>query len=126
MLHKKGNSFHRECKGRVTASEYRQAISSALSQELGGAGSAAKETIKWTGASERTAKNWISGTYGPTAEHLIELMRHSDTILTVVLELAGRSEAMTAERLNRVRSELADVLSNLDAICVSNGEEREP
>lgn len=88
MLHKKGNSLHRECKGRVSASEYRQAISAALSQELGGAGKAAKATMRWTGASKRTAKNWISGSYGPTAEHLIELMRHSDTILDVVLSLA--------------------------------------
>lgn len=117
MLHKKGKSFHRECAERVSALEYRQAISSALTQELGGAGSAAKVVIRWTGASERTAKNWISGSYAPTAEHLIELMRHSDTVLAVVLELAGRSEAMTAERLKRVQTELTDILSNLGAIC---------
>ena len=95
----------------------REAISAALAQELGGAGSAAKVAIGWTGASERTAKNWISGSYGPTAEHLIELMRNSDTVLAVVLGLAGREEAMTTERLKRVRVELAAVLSNLDAIC---------
>ncbi len=123
MLHKKGNSFHRECAGPVSASEYREAISSALSQELGGAGSAAKVAIKWTGASERTAKNWLSGSYGPTAENLIELMRHSDTVLATVLELSGRGEAMTAERLKRVRTELAEVLSNLDAICGADGDE---
>ena len=123
MLHKKGNSFHRECVGRVSASEYRQAISSALTQELGGAGSAAKVAIRWTGASERTAKNWISGSYAPTANHLIELMRHSDTVLAVVLELAGRGEAITAERLQRVRTELVEILSNLDAICEEDGGE---
>ena len=60
MLHKKGSSFHRDGKGRISASEYRKAISTALSQELGGAGRAAKDTARWTGASERTAKNWIS------------------------------------------------------------------
>jgi hypothetical protein len=117
MLHKKGNSFHRECEGRVSASEYRQAIGSALSQQLGGAGQAAKATMRWTGASERTAKNWISGSYGPTAEHLIELMRNSDTVLAVVLELAGRNEAMTTERLGLVRNELVDILRSLDVIC---------
>lgn len=84
--------FHRECEGRVSASEYRQAISSALSQELGGAGRAAKDTARWTGASERTAKNWISATNGSTGENLIEQMRHSDTVLDVVLVLAGRDE----------------------------------
>ena len=119
MLHKKGNSFHRECEGRVSASEYRQAISTALSQELGGAGQAAKATMRWTGASERTAKNWISGSYGPTAEHLIELMRHSDTVLNVVLRLSGRPEAMTMERIKAARDELADVLEELDRMCGS-------
>ena len=72
MLHKKGSSFQRDCHGCVSASEYRQAISAALTQEIGVAGSAAKVAIGWTGASERTAKNWMSGSYGPTTEHLIE------------------------------------------------------
>lgn len=125
MLHKKGNSFHRDCKGRVSAPEYRRAISDALSQELGGAGSAAKVTMRWTGASERTVKNWISGSYGPTAEHLIELMRHSDTVLSVVLELAGRKEAMTTERLKRIKEELADVLTTLDVICAAGNDQIE-
>ncbi|MDX8347022.1 XRE family transcriptional regulator [Cognatiyoonia sp. IB215446] len=119
MLHKKGNSFHRECDGRVSASEYRQAISAALTQELGGAGRAAKAAMRWTGASERTVKNWISGSYGPTAEHMIELMRHSDTILNVVLGLAGRQEAMTTERIRAARDELAEVLEKLDLLCGS-------
>lgn len=121
MLHEKGSSFHRNCEGRVSASEYRQAISASLSQELGGAGQAAKATMRWTGASERTAKNWISGSYGPTGENLIELMRHSDTILAAVLELAGRREAIATERLDLVRNELAEILRSLDVICV--GEE---
>lgn len=123
MLHKMGNSFHRDCKGRVSASEYRRAISDALSEELGGAGSAAKVTMRWTGASERTVKNWMSGSHGPTAEHLIELMRHSDTVLAVVLKLAGREEAMTTERLKRIQKELADVLTTLDVICAAGDDQ---
>lgn len=117
MLHKKGSSFHRDGKGRVSASEYRKAISTALSQELGGAGRAAKDTARWTGASERTAKNWISATYAPTGENLIELMRHSDTILDVVLVLAGRDEDRMARRVSLARNELAEILRGLDAIC---------
>jgi len=117
MLHKTGSSLHRENAGRVSASEYRKAISAALAAELGGAGRAAKDTMMWTGASERTAKNWISGTYGPAAEHLIELMRHSDTVLAVVLDLAGRNEAITSIRLGLVRNELSDILRSLNVIC---------
>jgi len=122
MFHKKGNLFHRECEGLVSASEYRQAISSALSQELGGAGRAAKETARWTGASERTAKNWISKTYGPTGENLIELMRHSDTVFDIVLVLAGRHEERLARRFIFARDEVAEVLRGLDVICRSDGD----
>ena len=117
MLHKKGSSFHRDGKGRISASEYRNAISTALSQELGGAGRAAKDTARWTGASERTAKNWISATYAPTGENLIELMRHSDTVLDVVLVLAGRDGDRMARRVSLARNELAEILRGLDAIC---------
>lgn len=116
MFHKKGNIFHRTRQGAISQAEYREAIKSALSYELSGVSCAAKTTAKWTGASERTVKNWISGSYSPSGEHLIELMRHSDAALEVVLELAGRSEALTAERIKRVRRELATVLNKLDAI----------
>ena len=119
MFHKTGNTFHRTGQGAVSSAEYREAISAALSQELGGAGRAAKTMIRWTDVSERTAKNWISGSYGPAGEHLIELMRHSDTVLAVVLELAGRNEALSLERIKLVRQELASVLSRLDEICGS-------
>lgn len=123
MFHKKGNTFHRKCGERVSAAEYRKAISSALSQELGGAGRAAKSTMRWTGASERTAKNWISGSYGPTGENLIALMKHSDTVFAVVLELAGRSEEISAARLKLVREEPAGVLRDLDKICAEEGDQ---
>ena len=79
--------------------------------------------MRWTGASERTVKNWISASYGPTAEHLIELMRHSDTVFAVVLELAGRNETMATERLKRVKEELADVLTTLDSICAAEDDQ---
>lgn len=117
MFHKTGNTFHRTGQGAVSAAEYREAISAALSQELGGAGRAAKTTMRWTNVSERTAKNWIAGSYGPTGENLIELLRRSDAVLVVVLELAGRQEVLAAHRMGLLRRELASILCRLDEIC---------
>jgi hypothetical protein len=122
MFHKKGNIFHRSRQGAVSQVEYREAIGAALSYELGGAGRAAKTTTKWAGVTERTAKNWISGCCGPSGEHLLELMRHSDAVLAVVLGLSGRNEALSAERIKLVRQELVILLKNLDAICESQEE----
>ncbi len=116
MFHKKGNIFHRKRQGAVSQVEYREAISAALSYELGGAGRAAKVMTKWTGVTERTAKNWILGSHGPSGEHLLELMRHSDEVFAVVLGLAGRNEALATMRMERVRHELQSVLKALDVI----------
>ncbi len=65
-------------------------VAAAIGQELGGSHQAIKTLRRRTGASERTAKNWMSGTVGPSGAHLIELMRTSDVICEVVLILAGR------------------------------------
>ncbi|WP_371225832.1 XRE family transcriptional regulator [Roseovarius sp. 2305UL8-3] len=122
MFHKKGNIFHGGSQDLVSAVEYREAVRSALTYELGGAGRAAKATIKWTGVSERTAKNWIAGSYGPSGEHLIGLMKHSDAVLDAILGLAGRNEALAMERVRIVRRELVEVLKMLDEVCVSQSE----
>lgn len=122
MFHKTGNIFHRTSQGAVSQVEYREAISTALSYELGGAGRAAKVTTKWAGVTERTAKNWILGSCGPSGEHLLELMRHSDVVFAVVLGLAGRNEAIATMRMERVRHELQSVLEDLDVIYGSQND----
>ena len=118
MFHKKGNIFHGGRQDLVSAVEYREAVRSALTYELGGAGRAAKATIRWTGVSERTAKNWIAGSYGPSGEHLIGLMKHSDSVMDAVLGLAGRHETLATQRLALAKQELREVLKVLDVICV--------
>jgi len=44
---------------------YRTAIADALRRELGPTHQAIKTVMRWTGASERTAKYWLSGERGP-------------------------------------------------------------
>ncbi|EEE36205.1 hypothetical protein RKLH11_38 [Rhodobacteraceae bacterium KLH11] len=51
-------------------------------------------------------------------------MKHSDTVFAVVLELAGRSEAISIARLKLVREELAEILSDLDTICADEGDQK--
>ena len=53
--------------------KYRQEIAAALKRELGGTHQAIKTLMKWTKVSERTAKNWLGGTNGPSGEHLIRM-----------------------------------------------------
>lgn len=69
---------------------YRKAIADALHRELGPTHQAIKTAMRWTGASERTAKYWLSGERGPSGEHLILLVQHSDAVLVTILTMAER------------------------------------
>ncbi len=114
MFPKKGNVFP-NADGEVRLEvNYRQTIAAALHRELGDTHRAVKTTMRWTGASERTAKNWIAGSHGPSGEHLISLMRHSDEVLAGILSLAGRGEAIAAVRLVEVRGRLKKALQSID------------
>ena len=63
-------------------------IASALTSELKDRNSRAKLVAGWTGASERTVKNWISGRYAPCGRHLVVLAQHSDQVLNAILTMA--------------------------------------
>ena len=122
MFTKKGNVFP-NADGEVRLEvNYRQTVAAALHRELGGTHQAAKRTMRWTGASERTAKNWIAGSHGPSGEHLISLMRHSDEVLAGLLSLAGREEAAAAMRLVEVRGRLKTALQLIDAAIDGDGD----
>ncbi len=122
MFPKKGNVLpNADGEVRLEVS-YRQTIAAALHRELDGTHRAVKTTMRWTGASERTAKNWMAESHGPSGEHLISLMRHSDEVLAGLLSLAGREEAAAAMRLVEVRGRLKTVLQLIDAAIDGDGD----
>ena len=89
VVPKKGTIVHLEaCRDGLRA-----AIAAALADELGDTHRAVKTVMRWTGASERTVKYWLSGERAPSGEHLISLSRNSDAVFLAVLVLAGRVEA---------------------------------
>lgn len=116
MFPKMGKTFPDEDGRRVDRLEYQAAISTALKRELGGSHRAIKTAMKWTGVSERTAKNWFAGSHGPAGEHLIELLRNSDEVAAAVLLLSGRSELRVVAGLHQTRGTLRQVLEALDAL----------
>jgi hypothetical protein len=92
------------------------AVSYALKTELGSTHQAVKIVMRWTGAGERTVKNWFAGNCGPRGQHLVDLIRHSDDVLEVILILAGRQHIMAAQKLTEVRNELAKTVKLIDAL----------
>jgi hypothetical protein len=114
MFRKKGNKFPV-----VHAAEdaaYASSIADALRTELGQSHRATKTLMRWTGASDRTAKNWLSGAYGPSGTHLIQLARESDTVLATFLGLAGRNRHMLGADLLEIRTALATATQLIDEL----------
>jgi hypothetical protein len=93
---------------------YAASLAAALRVELEGMRGAAKTVMRWTGAGERTVKTWLGGTSGPSGEHLIRLMQHSDAVFTMVLRLSDRTPVDVADDLTVVRQHLMDGLAALE------------
>lgn len=63
----------------------------------------------WTGANERTVKNWISGRYAPCGRHLVVLAQHSDQVLNAILLMADRQGVLLAEKVEDLRQKVFEV-----------------
>lgn len=116
MLPKMGNKLPR--RGTTTAShlEFNRAIAEALRKELGGSHRAIKVVMRWTGASESAVKNWLAGSHGPSGEHLVSLMRNSDTVLATVLVMAGRDGHLTALKTAELKRHLVEILDLIEKL----------
>lgn len=112
-LHRKGRTLPVSANDNGGGEDYPVAIAAALRSELGGTRAAAKTLMRWTGASERTAKAWLGGISGPSGEHLVALLRHSDAVFSTVLHLSGRAARSGRDDLALARQHLLDALDAL-------------
>lgn len=114
---KKGKSFpgNGVNGGGSPSSETRFAteIAAALKRSLGSTHAAVKTAAVWTGAHERTAKNWFSGRYGPSGEHLVALARNSDEVLHAFLGMAGRPDLIAVVKLAHLEYAAEDLLATI-------------
>jgi hypothetical protein len=123
---KKGKFFPREngYNGKAeqpTNGGFVEEIAAALKRSLGDSRAGVKTVAAWTGANEKTVKNWFSGTYGPSGAHLIALARHSDEVLGTFLAMAGREHLMVAIKLAAAEDAISDLL---DAVRQLGGNDR--
>src|SRR5689334_12143653 len=101
MFPKRGNRFPGTEPDRI----YAATIAEALRRELGETHQAIKTVARWTGASERTAKNWLSAARGPSGPHLLSLARHSDVVFETFLRLVGRDALLAAKKVVDAREQ---------------------
>ena len=72
--------------------------------------------MAYTGAGERTVKNWFQAKNGPDGENLIQLMCHSDEVLEAVLLMSGREDILMAKMLVDARDAVVEMLEIMDRL----------
>jgi len=91
-------------------------IAETLRHAFGGTARSVKTVMGYTGAGERTVKNWFQAKNGPNGANLIELVRHSDEVLEAVLFLSGRKEILMVKMLADTRSAVVEMLEIMDQL----------
>lgn len=101
---------------------YAKVVSGALRDELGESHHAIKTVMSWTGANERTVKNWFAGTNGPSGAHLIALAKHSNDIFDAFLLLSGRelSHEIPSSSLTALRERLVQALQIVESFTATH------
>ncbi len=94
MLPEKGRSLTAGSGGEGPPRRYAEIISLALKTELDDSQRTIKTVRRWTKASERSVKNWLSGSCGPDGDHLIALLIHSETVLQMLLIASRRLDVV--------------------------------
>ncbi len=94
-------------------------ISTALRRSLGDTRAGVKTVSSWTGANEKTVKNWFGGKYGPSGAYLIALVRHSDEILGVFLAMAGREDLMISAKFAVAEKAIEELLDAVRSVTRS-------
>ena len=101
-------------------------IAEALRETSGGTRMSVKTVMAYTGAGERTVKNWFEGKNGPNGENLVELVRHSDAVLEVLLLMAGREDILAGKLLIDGRDKLVEMLEIIDQLRSGNSAANPP
>lgn len=104
--------------------DFTMVIAEALQESLGGTGVAVKTVMAYTGAGERTVKNWFEGKNGPSGENLVELIRHSDPILESFLWMAGREDILAGKILVNAKDKLVEMLDTINKLQIDDQTEK--
>lgn len=85
MFPKTGNKFPGGQGPIQPKSRFAQLVAAALRSSLHDSHRAIKTVMVWTGAKERTVKNWLSGTHGPHGDYLLVLLGKSDAVVDALV-----------------------------------------
>ncbi|WP_188236886.1 DeoR family transcriptional regulator [Sphingopyxis sp. LK2115] len=102
MLPKKGRMLHPWNGLARSAKDYAELIADALRQENGDTHRAVKTIMGWTGASERSVKNWLSGEFGPSGYFLMRLCGKSGAIRELIVDHLVETDISPSQNIRRL------------------------
>ncbi|WP_188612945.1 hypothetical protein [Chelatococcus reniformis] len=91
-------------------------ISTALRTSLRGESSRIKTVALWTGANERTVKNWFTGCWAPSGDHFLGLAANSPAVLAAFLAAIHRNDCLVMADIEEARAKVAAALLALEAV----------
>jgi hypothetical protein len=118
-LPKKGGKLPAQRTRQKHAQEFAMAISDALEEEVAW-GASIKTIMAWTGAGERTVKEWLAGSNAPRAFQLECLFKSSEAVYRRIMLRTGRQPAVTRYQLESIRGQLSSLAEALDAALVEH------
>lgn len=112
--------------GSADGYEFAAVIAEVLRDTFGGSRMAVKTVMAYTGAGERTVKNWFEGRNSLNGQNLVGLVRHSDEVLEAFLLLAGREDILAGKTLVDARDKLVEMLEIIDQLQAHDSAEDTP
>lgn len=113
---KTGNVFPNGAGRGGGAPSFAKLVSTALRASLRGQASSIKTVARWTGANERTVKNWFAGERAPTGDHFLGLAANPPEVLAAFLAAIHRSDCLVMAEIEEARAKVASALLALDAV----------
>ena len=97
-------------------------VSSVLKGTLGERPASIKTVARWTGAGERTVKNWFAGTCSPSGDHFRDIVRNCPEMLHAFLRATDRTDCIAMADMVEARRALQEALAILDRLGTATDE----
>ncbi|RXT54879.1 hypothetical protein B6S44_14865 [Bosea sp. Tri-44] len=91
-------------------------VATALKAALRGQSSKIKTVALWTGANDRTVKNWLSGERAPSGDHFLGLAANCPAVLAAFLAAIHRNDCLVMADIEEARAKVAAALVALEAV----------
>jgi hypothetical protein len=122
MFPKKGRMLHPWNGLAKSAKDYAELIADALRREHDETHRTVKTIMRWTGASERSVKNWVSGVSGPSGYFLMRLCVKSAMVRALVMELLAETGMPPGPNRNGSIQAISTTPENAISLPLSEGD----